>query len=134
MGIKEQIERLKREIKTSQSTLHKDDSSQAIDRLRVLLREETKSKRKIKGINELADHLGAQVCKNPYGEFVIREEIKESSFFGEDVERIYVLAKEDIFRNFDLSRNVFLDVILTRMLLGLNNSSYLIFHLRKHSL
>ncbi len=126
MGIKEKIERLKRELKTSQSTPYRDDSSQVIDRLRVLLREETKSKRKIKGINELADHLGAQVCKNPHGEFVIREEIKESAFFDEDVERIYILAKEDIFRNFDLSRNVFLDVETSGLSGGVGTFAFLV--------
>ena len=126
MDIKEKIERLKREIKESQRNLYTEDKSQTVEKLRILLREEARGKKRIENIDELADHLDAQVFENNYGKFIVKEELLENEFYGEDVERIHVLAKEDIFKNFNLSNNIFLDLETSGLSGGVGTFAFLV--------
>lgn len=126
MDIKEKIERLKREIKESQRNLYTEDKSQTVEKLRILLREEARGKKRIENIDELADHLDAQVFENNYGKFIVKEELLENEFYGEDVERIHVLAKEDIFKNYNLSNNIFLDLETSGLSGGVGTFAFLV--------
>ncbi len=126
MDIKERIERLKREIKEKHREQRIDDSSQTVEKLRILLREETGTRKKIKDIYELAKYFKSQVCENEYGKFIVREERLENEFFGEDVEKIHILAKEDVFKNYNLPRNVFLDLETSGLSGGVGTFAFLV--------
>jgi len=122
MDIKERIERLKREITEHQ----KRDRSRTVEKLRILLREETCSKKRIKNIDELAEHLEAKVFENKFGKFIVRDELKNSEFYGEEVDKLHILAKEEIFKNFDLSRNIFVDIETSGLSGGVGTFAFLI--------
>jgi uncharacterized protein YprB with RNaseH-like and TPR domain len=126
MDIKKRIEKLRRDINNREMGIKKNEDSMTVDKLRILLREKEKSSKRIKDITKLADYLGGEVCTNAHGKFILKTELLESQSCNDDLERIHILAKEDIFKNFNLSHNIFLDVETSGLSSGVGNFAFLI--------
>jgi uncharacterized protein YprB with RNaseH-like and TPR domain len=123
---RKKIERLKRDEKPSKKKPILSDKSKVVNKLKLLLREETRKKTLVKDISELAEFLEGKVCKNSFGKFIIKEEFLENEFSGEDIEKIHILAKEDLFKNYTLSRNVFLDLETSGLSGGVGTFAFLV--------
>ncbi len=126
MDIKQRLQRLKRAIEEAEKSPSPEEKSAILPKLRILLREQMEEQKRIKDIRKLAEHLGANVCENKYGKFLLKEQLKEIDYFGENVEKIHLLAKENLFKNFRLDNNVFLDVETSGLSGGVGTFAFLI--------
>ena len=126
MDIKERIEKLKHDIRKREKEFSRENSQAVVDKLRILLREEEKSKKRINEIDELANYLEATIFENGSGKFIQREESKGNELFDNGMERIDILAKERTFKNFNLSNNVFLDLETSGLSSGVGTFAFLV--------
>jgi uncharacterized protein YprB with RNaseH-like and TPR domain len=126
MDIKDRIERLKREAKKDARESSKDERSLIAEKLKIMLREETARKKSIRELEELASYLGGTVQKHRQGSFILKEETAKNEFYSDSVDTIHVLAREHLFKEYNLPGNVFLDLETSGLSGGVGTFAFLV--------
>jgi len=126
MDIKERIRRLQNEKRKPESKVNDVNHELTLEKLRILLREKQENKKSVKNVDEFAHHINAKVIENDFGKFILKEGEKQDSPTINELEKIHILAKEDIFKNFNLTNNLFVDIETSGLSGGVGTFAFLI--------